>query len=114
MVKQIMEDYSVAYGIKFAALRYFNAAGAAEDSSIGEWHDPETHLIPLILDVTMGKRESISVFGSNFHTPDGTCIRDYIHVTDLADAHYKAMNYLFNVKRNFKLNLGKWTRLFSF
>ncbi|SKB29003.1 NAD dependent epimerase/dehydratase family protein [Lysinibacillus sp. AC-3] len=69
MIEQIMEDYSVAYGVKFAALRYFNAAGAAVECDIGEWHEPELHLIPLILDVAVGKRETISVFGSDFETP---------------------------------------------
>lgn len=106
MIEQTMEDYSVAYGLKYAALRYFNAAGASEDATIGEWHEPETHLIPLVLDVAIGRREYISVYGSDFDTPDGTCIRDYIHVTDLADAHYKAMNYLKEEKQNLKLNLG--------
>lgn len=106
MIEQTMEDYSVAYGLKYAALRYFNAAGASEDATIGEWHEPETHLIPLVLDVAIGRREYISVYGSDFDTPDGTCIRDYIHVTDLADAHYKAMNYLIEEKENLKLNLG--------
>lgn len=106
MMEQIMEDYSHAYGLKFAALRYFNAAGADEECEIGEWHKPETHLIPIVLDVAIGKRESISVFGRNFDTSDGTCIRDYIHVTDLADAHSKAVAYLLEHDQNLKLNLG--------
>lgn len=106
MMEQLMEDYSNAYSLKFAALRYFNAAGAAEDASIGEWHEPESHLIPLILDVALGNSDVINVFGSDFDTLDGTCIRDYIHVTDLADAHYKAMNYLLDTKKNIKLNLA--------
>ena len=109
MMEQLMEDYSHAYGMKFAALRYFNAAGAVEDASIGEWHEPESHLIPLVLDVALGKRDVINVFGADFDTPDGTCIRDYIHVTDLADAHYKAMNYLLNNNNNLKLNLANGT-----
>lgn len=106
MMEQLMEDYSYAYGMKFAALRYFNAAGATEDASIGEWHEPESHLIPLVLDVALGKRDVINVFGSDFDTRDGTCIRDYIHVMDLADAHYKAMQYLRNHGGNLKLNLA--------
>ncbi|GIO86580.1 UDP-glucose 4-epimerase GalE [Paenibacillus faecis] len=106
MMEQMIEDYATAYGIKFAALRYFNAAGAAPDASIGEWHEPESHLIPLILDVAIGKRESIQVFGADFDTPDGTCIRDYIHAMDLADAHYKALKYLEGEKQNLKLNLA--------
>ncbi|SOB91109.1 UDP-galactose 4-epimerase [Ureibacillus xyleni] len=106
MMEQIMEDYSRAYGLKYVALRYFNAAGADVDCEIGEWHEPETHLIPLILDVAIGKRESISVFGSDFNTPDGTCIRDYIHVTDLADAHSRAVDFLLQQSGNLKLNLG--------
>ncbi|GLC87823.1 UDP-glucose 4-epimerase GalE [Lysinibacillus piscis] len=106
MMEQLMDDYSTAYGINFAALRYFNAAGAAEDCEIGEWHEPEPHLIPLILDVALGKSEKINVFGSDFDTPDGTCIRDYIHVTDLADAHYRAAKYLIAEKQNLQLNLA--------
>lgn len=106
MMEQLMEDYSQAYGMKFAALRYFNAAGASNNASIGEWHEPESHLIPLVLDVALGKRDIINVFGSDFDTPDGTCIRDYIHVTDLADAHYKAMQYLMEHENNLKLNLA--------
>ena len=106
MMEQMIEDYAVAYGFKFAALRYFNAAGAATDGTIGEWHEPETHLIPLIMDVAIGKREFIQVFGSDFNTPDGTCIRDYIHVMDLADAHFKALKYLKYNKQNLKLNLS--------
>lgn len=106
MMEQLMDDYSVAYGFNYAALRYFNAAGASEDSSIGEWHEPESHLIPLVLDVALGKSNSINIFGSDFDTSDGTCIRDYIHVTDLADAHYKAAQYLTKEQKNIKLNLA--------
>lgn len=106
MMEQIMEDYSKAYGLKFAALRYFNAAGADIECEIGEWHEPESHLIPLVLDVALGKKSAIAVFGSDFDTSDGTCIRDYIHVTDLAAAHSKAIDYLMKHKENLKLNLG--------
>ncbi|MEI3326288.1 MAG: NAD-dependent epimerase/dehydratase family protein [Thomasclavelia sp.] len=83
-----------AYGMSFVALRYFNACGAHPNGSIGELHNPETHLIPLILQVALGKREAINVFGNDYDTKDGTCIRDYIHVCDLADAHIKTLNYL--------------------
>lgn len=90
----------------FVALRYFNAAGADFDCEIGELHDPETHLIPLVLDAASGKRESISIFGDDYNTPDGTCIRDYIHVNDLADAHIKAYEYLCNEDESNIFNLG--------
>ncbi|MGE7752401.1 UDP-glucose 4-epimerase GalE [Lysinibacillus fusiformis] len=106
MMEQLMEDYSTAYGLKYVALRYFNAAGADEDGAIGEWHEPESHLIPLILDVALGKSDSINVFGSDFDTPDGTCVRDYIHVTDLADAHYKALQFLRKEQQSLQLNLA--------
>ncbi len=94
MVERIFKDYAKAYGLKFAVLRYFNAAGADPDGEIGESHDPETHIIPLVLDAASGKRPDIKVFGTDYDTPDGSCIRDYIHVTDLADAHLKALHYL--------------------
>lgn len=106
MVEQILRDYSLAYGLKYASLRYFNAAGADPDGELGENHQPETHLIPLILDAALGLREDIEIFGTDYPTPDGTCIRDYIHVTDLADAHIKAMKYLENVGKSEDFNLG--------
>lgn len=106
MVEQILSDYSSAYGLKYASLRYFNAAGADPDSEIGELHDPETHLIPLVLDAAAGKREDIKVFGTDYSTPDGTCIRDYIHVTDLADAHILALEYLKKGGKSDVFNLG--------
>jgi UDP-glucose 4-epimerase len=90
----------------YVSLRYFNAAGADFDGEIGELHDPETHLIPLVLDAAIGKRDSISIFGSDYDTPDGTCIRDYIHVNDLADAHIKAYEYLCNENESNIFNLG--------
>ncbi len=92
--ERILKAYDRAYGLKFTALRYFNAAGADPEGRIGESHDPETHLIPLILQVAMGRRENISVFGSDYDTPDGTCIRDYIHILDLAAAHDLALKRL--------------------
>lgn len=106
MVENVLEDYSRAYGLKYVALRYFNAAGADADGEIGELHDPETHLIPLILDAASGEREDIKIFGTDYNTPDGTCIRDYVHVTDLADAHIKALEYLKNGGKSDFFNLG--------
>jgi len=94
MVEQILADFHQAYGLNYVVLRYFNAAGAHESGEIGENHDPETHLIPIILQHLLGEREAISVFGTDYPTEDGTCIRDYIHVTDLAAAHIKALEAL--------------------
>jgi UDP-glucose 4-epimerase len=93
-VEWMLQDYAHAYGIKAACLRYFNAAGAAIDASNGERHDPETHLIPLVLQALSGRRHGIKVFGTDYATPDGTCIRDYIHILDLAQAHLLALNWL--------------------
>ena len=92
MVERVLEDYDKAYGLKFVALRYFNACGASE--RCGEHHDPETHLIPLILFAAQGKRDAISIFGDDYPTPDGTAIRDYIHISDLSQAHLLALDYL--------------------
>ena len=97
---------SEAYGIEYVSLRYFNACGADETASIGEDHGPETHLIPLILQVPLGKREFISIFGTDYATHDGTCIRDYIHVTDLAQAHILAADYLMHGGKSDIFNLG--------
>lgn len=105
VIERALADYARAYGWGYAALRYFNAAGASPDGDLGEDHDPETHLIPLILDVALGRRDHILVFGDQFPTPDGTCIRDYIHVDDLASAHLAALETLGpGIER--KLNLG--------
>ena len=93
-VEWMLQDYASAYGIKAVCLRYFNAAGAAVDASNGERHDPETHLIPLVLQALSGRRQGIKIFGTDYATPDGTCIRDYIHILDLAQAHLLAMNWL--------------------
>lgn len=106
MMEQFMQDYDKAYGMKYVALRYFNAAGAHISGEIGEAHNPESHLIPLILQVPNGKREQINIFGEDYPTHDGTCIRDYIHVTDLADAHIKALEYLKNGGKSTHYNLG--------
>ncbi len=108
-LEHMMEDYSRAYGFRFAALRYFNAAGASLDSTLGEDHEPETHLIPVVLQVALGKRESISIYGDDYPTPDGTCIRDYIHVVDLADAHLRALRLLQNGTQRIACNLGTGT-----
>ncbi|MCI4399877.1 MAG: UDP-glucose 4-epimerase GalE, partial [Campylobacteraceae bacterium] len=106
MVEHILSDYSKAYGLKYVALRYFNAAGADIDAEIGELHTPETHLIPLVLDAAIGKRDSISIFGTDYDTRDGTCVRDYIHVTDLAQAHILALEYLLVGGESDVFNLG--------
>ena len=106
MMEQFMQDYDKAYGMKYVALRYFNAAGAHSSGEIGEAHNPESHLIPLILQVSNGKREQINIFGDDYPTHDGTCIRDYIHITDLADAHIKALEYLKNGGKSTYYNLG--------
>jgi UDP-arabinose 4-epimerase len=94
MVERILADYAVPYGLKSTSLRYFNAAGADPDGDIGEDHDPETHLIPLVLDVAAGSRDNITILGDDYATPDGTCIRDYIHVSDIAEAHVLALKKL--------------------
>lgn len=104
--EQALESYDRAYGFRFASLRYFNAAGADESGEIGELHDPETHLIPLALRAAAGLGPELQVFGSDYPTPDGTCIRDYIHVNDLADAHVKAVELLAAGKDSFAVNLG--------
>jgi UDP-arabinose 4-epimerase len=94
MIERILQDYHRAYGLNSVSLRYFNAAGADPDAETGEAHDPETHLIPLILDAGMGRRKNLMVFGNTYPTRDGTCIRDYIHVTDLARAHVLALDFI--------------------
>lgn len=107
MVEQILSDFAEAYGLNYVVLRYFNAAGAHESGMIGEKHDPETHLIPIVLQHLLGEREKISVFGTDYDTPDGTCIRDYIHVTDLAHAHILALEALLEGKiKTATYNLG--------
>ena len=106
MIEQIFRDYQRAYGLRFAALRYFNAAGADPEGEIGESHNPETHLIPLVLDAASGKREDIKVFGTDYGTPNGSCVRDYIHVADLASAHALALQYLENSGASDFFNLG--------
>ena len=104
MVEHMLADYDRAFGMKFVALRYFNACGATETRF--ERHDPETHLIPLVLDAASGKREFVSVFGGDYPTPDGTAIRDYIHISDLSQAHLLALKYLQNGGQSDAFNLG--------
>ncbi|MDH7482101.1 MAG: UDP-glucose 4-epimerase GalE [Armatimonadota bacterium] len=106
MFEKILKWYDVAYGIKSISLRYFNAAGADPDGKIGEDHNPEEHLIPIVLEVALGKRDKVRVFGTDWDTPDRTCIRDYIHVTDLADAHILALRALEEGAQTTAYNLG--------
>jgi UDP-glucose 4-epimerase len=106
MVEQILEDYDTAYGLKSTCLRYFNAAGADPDGELGERHDPESHLIPLILQAASGRREDIKVFGNDYPTEDGTCIRDYIHINDLCNAHSLALKHMQRTGNSARYNLG--------
>jgi len=106
MMEQLLSDYNEAYGINYCCLRYFNAAGADPDGEIGESHEPETHLIPLVLDAAADEKKSVSVYGSDYPTGDGSCIRDYIHVLDLAKAHVQAMEYLIKGNKSRCVNLG--------
>lgn len=109
IVEKMLKWCDRAYGLKYCALRYFNVAGARADGSIGEDHRPETHLIPLILSVAQGKRDSLKLFGTDYPTPDGTCVRDYIHVEDLIDAHMLALEYLKRENTSNAFNLGNGT-----
>lgn len=105
-IERILDDYDHAYGLRSVCLRYFNAAGADPEGQLGERHDPETHLIPLILQAASGRRPSISVFGRDYGTPDGTCIRDYVHISDLCSAHWLALMSLMNGAGSQRYNLG--------
>jgi UDP-glucose 4-epimerase len=109
MVESMLADFDRAYGLRSVALRYFNAAGADPEARIGERHEPETHLIPLALHAVLGRRPPLKVFGRDYDTPDGTCIRDYIHVDDLADAHLRALEYLWKGGTSAAFNLGNGT-----
>ena len=106
MVENILDDLDPAYDLKSVCLRYFNAAGADPEGELGEDHDPETHLIPLVLRTALGLQEELTVFGNDYPTEDGTCIRDYIHITDLAQAHYLALLHLLDGGESKKYNLG--------
>lgn len=105
-VEWMLEDFDTAYGLKSVSLRYFNAAGADPGGKLGERHDPETHLIPLVLQAASGRRASISIFGDNYDTNDGTCVRDFIHVTDLCEAHIIALEHLRSERKSRSYNLG--------
>jgi UDP-arabinose 4-epimerase len=105
-VERMLADFNKAHALRSIALRYFNAAGADPDNEIGEDHDPETHLIPLVLDAASGRRPNVAIFGTDYETPDGSCVRDYIHVTDLADAHVKALQVLDSGASTGVYNLG--------
>ena len=106
VVEQMLRDFEAAYGLRHVNLRYFNAAGADPEGDLGEAHDPETHLIPLVLETALGRRPHIAVFGTDYPTPDGTCIRDYIHVADLAEAHVLALEHLLRGGDSRSYNLG--------
>lgn len=106
MIEQILQDYSTGYGLNYVALRYFNAAGADSEGRLGERHDPETHLIPLVLMAALDPDREVRVFGTDYDTLDGTCIRDYIHVTDLARAHQLALDYLLDGGESAAFNIG--------
>ena len=105
VIERALDDYALAYGFGFAALRYFNAAGASPEGDIGEDHDPESHLIPIVLQVALGQREQITVYGDDWPTADGTCVRDYIHVDDLGAAHLAALERV-EPGKGIKVNLG--------
>jgi UDP-glucose 4-epimerase len=106
MVEHILEDYDTAYGLKSTCLRYFNAAGADPDGELGERHNPETHLVPLILQAASGRREDIKIFGQDYPTEDGTCVRDYVHINDLCDAHSLALEHMKQTGKSARYNLG--------
>ncbi|WP_370638344.1 UDP-glucose 4-epimerase GalE [Aurantimonas sp. VKM B-3413] len=109
MVEEILRDLGTYRGVRSVILRYFNAAGADPEGRIGEWHDPETHAIPLAIDAALGRREGFTVFGTDYDTRDGTCVRDFVHVMDLADAHSRAVQYLIAGGASEALNLGTGT-----
>ncbi|ASS55164.1 UDP-glucose 4-epimerase GalE [Rhizobium leguminosarum] len=109
IVEQALADYDQYRSLRSVVLRYFNAAGADFEGRIGEWHQPETHAIPLAIDAALGRRQGFKVFGSDYETRDGTCVRDYIHVLDLADAHVRAVEYLLKGGDSVALNLGTGT-----
>ena len=105
-VEEILQNFSQSDGLRYVIFRYFNVAGADPEAEIGEYHQPETHLVPLVVETAMGRRESISIFGTDYDTHDGTCIRDYVHVIDLIDAHIRGLQWLENGKDSAVFNLG--------
>lgn len=109
MVEELLLDYGAAYGLRSVSLRYFNAAGADPEGELGERHDPESHLIPLVLQAALGHRDHIAIFGNDYPTPDGTCVRDYIHVWDLCSAHLLALDHLLAGGQSDAFNLGNST-----
>ena len=106
MIENILNDFDTSHGLKYVALRYFNASGDSDDGMIGESHDPEPHLIPLVLYAALGKKDKIKIYGDDYPTKDGTCVRDYIHVNDLADAHIRALEYLKSNNNSTIINIG--------
>jgi UDP-glucose 4-epimerase len=108
-IEDILRDFEAAYGLRHVIFRYFNVAGADPDGEVGEFHQPETHLIPLMLDAIDGKRDALTIFGTDYDTPDGTCIRDYVHVCDLVDAHVLGLKWLQDDKGSRVFNLGTGT-----
>jgi len=109
MVEQMLQDYDHAYGLKSTCLRYFNAAGADPDGELGERHNPETHLVPLILQAASGRREDIKIFGNDYETEDGTCVRDYVHINDICSAHLLALKKMQSTNESAAFNLGNGT-----
>jgi len=109
LLEEILADYSRSYDLRFVSLRYFNAAGADPEGELGERHEPESHLIPLVLQVASGRRDHVDIYGDDYPTPDGTCIRDYIHVWDLCSAHLRALEYLLAGGESCAFNLGNGT-----
>lgn len=106
MVERVLADYAAAYGLRSVILRYFNAVGADPDGEIGEWHDPEPHILPLLIDTALGRRARFGILGDDYTTPDGTCVRDYVHVNDLCDAHIRALGCLLDGAPGDAFNLG--------
>ena len=109
MIEKILNDYKIAYGVQSVCLRYFNVSGADPDSKLGEQRNSESHLIPLLLQVASGRREFITIYGNNYDTPDGTCIRDYVHVNDIIDANLLSLEYILSGKRSACYNIGNGT-----
>ena len=105
-IEEILRDFEAAHGLRHVIFRYFNVAGADPDAQVGEFHQPETHLVPLMLDAVSGKRDALTIFGTDYDTPDGTCIRDYVHVCDLVDAHLLGLDWLAEGKESRVFNLG--------
>ena len=108
-VENILRDFGVSHGLEAVIFRYFNVAGADPEAQVGEWHQPETHLIPVMIEAAQGKRPALTVYGTDYPTPDGTCIRDYVHVMDLIDAHVRGLNWLLNGRGSAVFNLGTGT-----